>query len=276
MPEFLRSRGLWAGLGITVAAVALIITVEPVRLAVHTVLNGLRERPIEVTPSDEAAAAELVPTQPATLQPGTFVITEVEAPVTLPAADETAMEALPFDPLDIDVPAGFAPDGSSSLQRGGEWLVDVDFELLQSFLSGAEVRIPLPDHLRTRELEVRGPTVLTTTWASADPSRPPLVLTQFAAPQISGPADVDLELIARGIFREFLPPVVARRIELNEIALYRDILGLEPLPKAPPETVALPDGQTLVFWRGESSYVLLAGPLEPDVLIRAAGIEQDG
>ena len=274
MPKTLRSRALWAGLSLTAAVVALLVTVEPVRLAVHHVLNGLREQPIDV----DAGATELrfAATTPAAtgLQPDTFVVTEIEAPISMDIGAAEPLPSLPFEPIEIDAPAGFSAATERTLRQGGAWRVDVDFEQLQSFLAGSQVRIPLPERLRTRAVTVQGPEMLITTWTSAARSGDDLVLVQFAAPQVSAPPEVDLELISRALVREFLPPVLARRIELGEIALYRDILGLEPLDnETEPQWLELPDGRSLVLWRADASYAALMGPLSPEALMRLAGFE---
>lgn len=275
MINVLRSRGLWAGLGLTAAVVALLVTVEPVRLAVHHVLNGLREQPINV--DADAGSLRYAPTTPAAttgLQPDTFVVTEVEAPIEMTIGPSEPLPSLPFEPIELDAPDGFAPAAERTLRQGGAWRIDVDFEQLQSFLAGSQVRIPLPERLRTRAVSVQGPDMLITTWTNGARNDNNLVLVQFAAPQVSAPPEVDLELISRALVREFLPPVLARRIELSEIALYRDILGLEPLDDdAQPESLQLPDGRSLVLWRADASYAALMGPLGPETLMRLAGLE---
>ena len=273
MGKALRFRGLWAGLGLTAAVVALLVTVEPVRLAVHHVLNGLREQPISVAASVQASPATTSPQSVTELQPDTFVVTEIEAPVSIDIGPAESPPDLPFEPIELDAPAGFALS-ERTLRQGGAWRVDIDFEQLQSFLAGSQVRIPLPERLRTRAVTVRGPEMLITTWTSAARSGDPLVLVQFGAPRVSAPPEVDLELISRALVREFLPPVLARRIELSEIALYRDILGLEPLDDGDqPQRWQLPDGRSLVFWRADAAYAALMGPLRPEALLRLAGFE---
>lgn len=275
MTKVLRSRSLWAGLGLTSAVVALLVTVEPVRLAVHHVLNGLREQPINV--DADAGSFRYAPTTPAAtigLQPDTFVVTEVEAPIETNIGPAESLPDLPFQPISLDVPAGFAAVAERTLRQGGAWRIDVDFEQLQSFLAGSQVRVPLPERLRTRAVSVQGPDMLITTWTGATPGDDDLVLVQFAAPQVSAPPEVDLELISRALVREFLPPVLARRIELGEIALYRDILGLEPLDDGDqPQSLQLPDGRSLVLWQVDGAYAALMGPLGPEALMRLAGLE---
>ena len=268
----LRARGLWAGLGLTAVIVALLVTVEPVRLAGHHVLNGLREQPIAIEPIVEGAAVAATPAATTDLPPDTFVITEVEAPMSLDLGPTERLPDLPFQPIELDAPAGFSA-AERTVQRGGSWRVDVDFEQLQSFLAGSQVRIPLPERLRTRAVTVQGPEILITTWTSAAQSGDYLVLVQLAAPRVSAPPEVDLELISRALVREFLPPVLARQIELSEIALYRDVLGLEPLDDSEPQWLQLPDGRSLVHWRAEASYAVLMGPGSPEALLRLAGLE---
>ncbi|MCY4112056.1 MAG: hypothetical protein OXF96_08965, partial [Chloroflexi bacterium] len=181
---------------------------------------------------------------------------------------------LPFQPIALDAPDGFTASAERKMRQGGAWRIDVDFEQLQSFLAGSQVRVPLPERLRTRAVSVQGPDMLITTWTSAAPRDDDLVLVQFAAPLVSAPPEVDLELISQALVREFLPPVLARRIELGEIALYRDILGLEPLDDdAQPQSLQLPDGRSLLLWRAEDSYAALMGPLGPEALRRLAGFE---
>ena len=274
MTAVLRSRGLWAGLGLTAAVVALLITVEPVRLAVHRVLNGLREQPIAIEVGADASTVAPTPAAKTGLQPDTFVVTEVEAPIVMDLGADEPPPSLPFEPIELDAPAGFAVAGDRTVRQGGAWRIDVDFEQLQSFLAGSQVRVPLPERLRTRALSVQGPEMLITTWTSVASGDDDLVLVQFAAPLVSAPPEVDLELISQALVREFLPPVLARRIELGEIALYRDILGLEPLDDdAQPQSLQLPDGRSLVVWRVEDSYAALMGPLGPEALRRLAGLE---
>ncbi|MCY4114279.1 MAG: hypothetical protein OXG33_10130 [Chloroflexi bacterium] len=274
MTKVLRSRGLWAGLGLTAAVVALLVTVEPVRLAVHHVLNGLREQPIAIEAGVDALPVADTPATTTDLQPDTFVVTEVEAPIETIIGPAESLPTLPFEPIELGAPDGFTPAAERTLRQGGAWRVDIDFEQLQSFLAGSQVRIPLPERLRTRAVTVQGPEMLITTWTSAAPSGDDLVFVQFAAPRVSAPPEVDLELISRALVREFLPPVLARRIELGEIALYRDILGLEPLDDgAQPQTLQLPDGRALVLWRADGSYAALLGPLGPEALLRLAGLE---
>jgi len=254
--------------------VALLVTVEPVRLAVHHVLNGLREQPIAVDVGADAPTVAATPAGTTGLAPDTFVVTEVEAPIETLIGPAQPLPPLPFEPIELDVPTGFAVAGDRTVRQGGAWRIDVDFEQLQSFLAGSQVRVPLPERLRTRAVSVQGPEMLITTWSSAAPRGDSLVLVQFAAPQVSAPPEVDLELISRALVREFLPPVLARRIELGEIALYRDILGLDPLNDgAQPQTFQLPDGRSLVLWRADGSYAALMGPLGPSALLRLAGLE---
>ena len=273
MTKVLRARRLWAGLGLTAAVVALLVTVEPVRLAVHHVLNGLREQPIAIEPSSDAPTDTAAPEAAVGLQPDTFVVNEIEAPISVDLGPDDPLPELPFQPMALDPPDGFAGP-ERTLRQGGAWRIDIDFEQLQSFLAGSEVRIPLPERLRTRAVTVQGPEMLITTWTSAARSGDDLVLVQFAAPRVSAPPEVDLELISRALVREFLPPVLARRIELGEIALYRDILGLEPLDDgAQPQSLPLPDGRSLVFWQADASYAALMGPLSPGALLRLAGFE---
>ena len=274
MGKVLQARRLWAGLGLTAVIVALLITVEPFRLAVHHVLNGLREQPIAIEPSADAATVAATPEATTGLPPDTFVITEVEASVYTDLGANEPLPDLPFQPIALDAPDGFTPVAERTLRQGGAWRVDVDFEQLQSFLAGSQVRVPLPERLRTRAVTVQGPDMLITTWRSAAPSEDYMSLVQFAAPKVSAPPEVDLELISRALVREFLPPVLVRRIELGEIALYRDILGLEPLDDgAQPQAFGLPDGRSLVFWRADASYAALVGPLSPEALLRLAGLE---
>ena len=274
MTNVLRTRGLWAGLGLTAAAVALLVTVEPFRLAVHHVLNGLREQPIVIDASADAATVAAAPETTSGLPPDTFVITEVEAPIHTDLGADEPLPDLPFQPIQIDAPDEFTAVAERTLRQGGAWRVDVDFEQLQSFLAGSQVRVPLPERLRTRAVTVQGPDMLITTWRSAAPSEDYMSLVQFAAPKVSAPPEVDLELISRALVREFLPPVLARRVELGEIALYRDVLGLEPLDdSAQPQAFGLPDGRSLVFWRADASYAALVGPLSPEALLRLAGLE---
>ena len=83
MSKILRFRGLWVGLGLTAAIVALLVTVEPVRLTVHTVLNVLREQSIEADASREVPSVVPTPGDAGTLQPDTFVITEIESPASM-------------------------------------------------------------------------------------------------------------------------------------------------------------------------------------------------
>lgn len=263
-----------AGLGLTAAVVALLLTVEPFRLAVHQVLNGLREQPIAIEASAEAPAEAATPAAASGLQPDTFVVTEIEAPISTDLGAAEPLPDLPFEPISLDAPAGFAAEAERTLRQGGAWRIDVDFEQLQSFLAGSQVRVPLPERLRKRAVTVQGPEMLITTWTDGARSGDDLVLVQFAAPQVSAPPEVDLELISRALVREFLPPVLARRIELGEIALYRDILGLEPLDDGDqPQSLQLPDGRSLVFWRADGSYAALMGPLSPEALLRLAGFE---
>ncbi|MCY3783371.1 MAG: hypothetical protein OXG79_06260 [Chloroflexi bacterium] len=274
MTNVLRSRGLWAGLGLTAAVVALLVTVEPVRLAVHHVLNGLREQPINIEAGADAPTVAATPATTTDLAPDTFVITEIEAPVYLDLGATDPLPDLSFQPMELDAPAGFAVAAERTLRQGGAWRIDVDFEQLQSFLAGSQVRVPLPERLRTRAVSVQGPDMLITTWTNGARRDNDLVLVQFATPLVSAPPEVDLELISQALVREFLPPVLARRVELSEIALYRDILGLEPLSDdAEPQSLQLPDGRALVFWRAEDSYAALMGPLGPEALRRLAGIE---
>ena len=274
MGKVLRSRGLWAGLGLTATVVALLVTVEPVRLAVHHVLNGLREQPINVEAGADASTVAATPATTTDLAPDTFVVTEVDAPIVMDLGADDPLPDLPFQPMALEAPAGFATAAEQTLRQGGAWRIDVDFEQLQSFLAGSQVRVPLPERLRTRPVNVQGPDMLITTWTSAATAGDDLVLVQFAAPLVSAPPEVDLELISRALVREFLPPVLARRIELGEIALYRDILGLEPLDDgAQPQTLQLPDGRSLVLWRAGGSYAALMGPLGPEALLRLAGLE---
>ncbi len=278
MGKALRSRGLWAGVVLTAAAVALLVTVEPVRLAVHQVLNGLREQAIPVETGEYAYAPLGTATPPAAtgLQPDTFVVTEVEAPISMDLAADDSLPDLPFQPIELDALAGFTVPAERTLQQGGSWRVDVDFEQLQSFLAGSQVRVPLPDRLRTRAVTIQGPEMLITTWTSAARSGDYLVLVQFAAPRVSAPPEIDLELISQALVREFLPPVLARQIELSEIALYRDVLGLDPLDDdSQPQWLQLPDGRTLVYWRAEASYAVLMGPGSPEALLRLAGLEPE-
>ena len=261
-------------MGLTAAFVALLITVEPVRLTVHNVLNGLRVQPILVEAGDEIPPVAQAPVDAGTLQPDTFVITEIEAPVAVTIGAAEPLPPLSFEPFILDPPPDFGPAGEYTLQQGGSWRVDIDFEKLQSFLAGAEVRVPLPENLRTREATVRGPEILVASWPSVAPAGDSLVLVQFAAPRISAPPEVDLELISRALVREFLPPVLARRIDINEIALYRDVLGLEPLDDGgEPQWLRLPGGTSLLVWRADGSYAALVGPLEPEALMRLAGFE---
>lgn len=274
MTNVLRSRGLWAGLGLTAAVVTLLVTVEPVRLAVHHVLNGLREQPINIEAGADAPTVAATPATTTDLAPDTFVITEIEAPVYLDLGATDPLPDLSFQPMELDAPVGFAVAAERTLRQGGAWRIDVDFEQLQSFLAGSQVRVPLPERLRTRAVSAQGPDMLITTWTSAAPRDDDLVLVQFAAPLVSAPPEVDLELISQALVREFLPPVLARRIELGEIALYRDILGLEPLDDdAQPQSLQLPDGRSLLLWRAEDSYAALMGPLGPEALRRLAGLE---
>ncbi len=276
MGKILQARGLWAGLGLTAVIVALLVTVEPVRLAVHHVLNGLREQPIPVETGEYAYAPLGTATPPAAtgLQPDTFVVTEVEAPTSMDLAADDSLPDLPFQPIELDAPAGFTVPAERTLQQGGSWRVDVDFEQLQSFLAGSQVRVPLPDRLRTRAVTVQGPEMLITTWTSAARSSAYLVLVQFAAPRVSAPPEVDLELISQALVREFLPPVLARQIELSEIALYRDVLGLDSLDDdSQPQRLQLPDGRSLVHWRADGSYAVLMGPGSPEALLRLAGLD---
>ena len=274
MGKALRSRGLWIGLALTAGLIALLVTVEPVRLAVHHVLNGLREQPIAVEAGGDVQAVAPTPAAAPGLQPDTFVITEIEAPVSIVIVASESLPTLAFEPIALDAPPGFLAAGDRTLRQGGSWRVDVDFEQLQSFLAGAEMRVPLPERLRTRPVTVRGPEMLVTTWPSAAAAVDSLVLMQFSAPQVSAPPEVDLELISQALVREFLPPVLARRIELSEIALYRDILGLEPLDdNDQPQSLELPDGRSVVFWRAGASYAALIGPLGPEALLRLAGFE---
>ncbi len=274
MTSVLRSRGLWAGLGLTAAVVALLVTVEPVRLAVHHVLNGLREQPIDVEADADAPTVAATPATTTDLAPDTFVVTEIDAPIYLDLGATAPLPDLPFQPMKLDAPAGFAVAAERTLRQGGAWRIDVDFEQLQSFLAGSQVRVPLPERLRTRAVSVQGPDMLITTWTSAAPGGDDLVLVQFAAPLVSAPPEVDLELISQALVREFLPPVLARRIELGEIALYRDFLGLEPLDDdAQPQSLQLPDGRSVLLWRAEDSYAALMGPLGPEALRRLAGFE---
>ncbi len=274
MSTVLRYRGLWAGLGLTAAFVALLVTVEPARLAVHNVLSGLRVQPIRIESSSEAPSVVPTPGDAGTLQPDTFVITEIEAPVAVTIGAAEPLPPLSFEPFILDPPPGFGPADEYTLQQGGSWRVDIDFEKLQSFLAGAEVRVPLPENLRTRAATVRGPEILVTRWASNASTGDPLVLVQFAAPRITAPPEVDLELISRALVREFLPPVLARRIDINEIALYRDVLGLEPLDDgAQPQWLRLPGGTSLLYWRADGSYAALVGPLDRAALMRLAGFE---
>lgn len=274
MTKVLRSRGLWAGLGLTAAVVALLVTVEPVRLTVHHVLNGLREEPIAVDVGADATAVAATPEAATGLAPDTFVVTEVEAPIETLIGPAQPLPPLPFEPIELDAPTGFAVAGDRTVRQGGAWRIDVDFEQLQSFLAGSQVRIPLPERLRTRAVSVQGPEMLVTTWTTAAPGGDDLVLVQFAAPEVSAPPEVDLELISRALVREFLPPVLARQIELGEIALYRDVLGLEPLDDgAQPQSLQLPDGRSLVLWRANGAYAALMGPLGPEALLRLAGLE---
>lgn len=273
MGKVLRARGLWAGLGLTALIVALLVTVEPVRLAVHQVLNGLREQPMAIDPIVDGTAVAATPAATTDLPPDTFVITEAEAPMSLDLGPTERLPDLPFQPIELDAPAGFSA-AERTVQQGGSWRVDVDFEQLQSFLAGSQVRVPLPERLRTRTVTVQGPEVLVTTWASTAPSSDSLVLVQFAAPRVSAPPEVDLELISQALVREFLPPVLARQIELREIALYRDILGLRPLDDdRQPQTLQFPDGRALVHWRADDSYAVLMGRGSPEALLRFAGLE---
>ena len=274
MSKVLRFRGLWVGLGLTAAIVALLVTVEPVRLTVHSVLNVLREQSIEADTSREVPSVVPTPGDAGTLHPDTFIITEIESPASMAIGVAELLPPLSFEPLMLDAPPGFTPATEYTLQHGGSWRVDIDFEKLQSFLAGAEVRIPLPESLRTRAATIRGPEILVTRWASAAPAGDPLILVQFAAPNITAPPEVDLELICRELVRETLPPVLARRIDITEIALYRDVLGLEPLDDgAESQWLQLPGGQSLLFWRADGSYAALVGPLDRDALMRLAGFE---
>ncbi|MDE2991983.1 MAG: hypothetical protein OXU21_13135 [Chloroflexota bacterium] len=274
MGKVLRARRLWAGLVVTAAAVALLVTVEPVRLAVHEVLNGLREQPMAIEPIVEGTAAAATPAATTDLPPDTFVITEVEAPIYLDLGATEPLPELQFQPITLDAPAGFDAAAERTVQQGGSWRVDVDFEQLQRFLAGSQVRVPLPERLRTRAVTIQGPEILVTTWTSTAPSSDDLVLVQFAAPRVSAPPEVDLELISQALVREFLPPVLARQIVLREIALYRDILGLRPLEDdGQPQTLQLPDGRALVHWRADDSYAVLMGPGSPKALLRLAGLE---
>ena len=276
MGKVLRARGLWAGLALTAAAVALLVTVEPVRVAVHHVLNGLREQPMAIEPTVEGTATAATPAATTGLPPDTFKITEVEAPNSLDLGPTERLPDLPFQAIELDAPTGFTAT-ERTVRQGGSWRVDVDFEQLQSFLAGSQVRVPLPERLRTRAVNVQGPDMLITTWSSTAPSGDDLVLVQFAAPRVSAPPEVDLELISRALVREFLPPVLARRIELGEIALYRDILGLEPLDDdGPPQWLRLPDGRALVHWRVDDSYAVLMGSGSSETLLRLAGFEPGG
>lgn len=273
MGKALRARGLWAGLGLTAVIVALLVTVEPVRLAVHQVLNGLREQPMAIDPIVDGTAVAATPAVTTDLPPDTFVITEVEAPMSLDLGPTERLPDLPFQPIELDAPSGYSA-AERTVRQGGSWRVDVDFEQLQRFLAGSQVRVPLPERLRTRPVTVQGPEMLVTTWVSTAPSGDDLVLVQFAAPLVSAPPEVDLELISQALVREFLPPVLARQIELREIALYRDILGLEPLDDdGQPQTLQLPDGRALVHWRAEDSYAVLMGPGGSEALLRLAGFE---
>ncbi len=251
--------------------VALIVTVEPVRLALHTVLNGLRVTPLEIKPETATPSPAAPAAAQATLQPDTFVVTEVEPSRWIESAGPDELANLPFEALTIDRPPEFAAPPERQVWIGGESRVAVDFGKLAEFLSASEVRVPLPPSLRQGDVEIRGGAMLINTWPSARPESAPLVLMQIKPPSISGPPQLDLELIVDALLREVLPPVVSRQTRAAEVPLIRDALGL-PGSESPvePRAFNLPDGPGAVAWSIDGVTVVLAGQFDSATLLRLA------
>lgn len=264
---------VWAAVGALVVLIVLIVTVEPVRLTVHAGLNVLRRTPLEVAvEAREPRGADPTQTVDA-LPPDAIEVTVVREPEIVTDPTRAQLAELPFEVLTVDPPTGFDAGPSTLSAARGAWDVQVDFEKLQPFLRGQDIRIPLPPSLRTQMIQIEGGATVVTRWAGLSDRGHSLTLVQLAAPRVTSPDGLDLELIATAIQREFLPPVISRQIQIADIPLLRDALGISAPPDREPQpmrALRLPDGRRVVWFNAADSLLVLVGPLSDDELLDLA------
>ena len=272
-----RRRLLWAWAAVLAALVVVLVLAEPAREALHVFLNGLRTSPLELTSEDatgprgepERAAAD----GPVTLSPDAFTVTEVQPTKTVANPSDEDLEQAGIVPITIAPPAGYEQSPEQTVTTGGVWSIEIDIEELQAFLTSSEVRIPLPRALERAVLDVSGAALASTVWPPSAGTSTPLELHQIRAPRVTGPPELDLELVAEAILRELLPPVIARGTSVRDVPILRQTLGL-PAPadaeSGAPQVFALPDGQSIATWTSDQATMVLIGPLDPDALLRVA------
>lgn len=264
---------VWAAIGALVVLIVLIVTVEPVRLTVHAGLNALRRTPLEVAiEAREPRGAEPTGTVDA-LPPDAIEITVVREPEIVTGPTRAQLAELPFEMLTVDPPNGFDAGPSTLSVARGAWDVQVDLEKLQPFLRGQDIRIPLPPSLRTQMIQIVGGATVVTRWAGLSDRGRSLTLVQLAAPRVTSTDGLDLEPIATAIQHEFLPPVIARQIQIAGIPLVRDALGISAPPDQEPRAMRplrLPDGRRVVWFNAADSLLVLVGPLSDDELLDLA------
>ena len=264
---------VWATVGALAVLIVLIVTVEPVRLTVHAGLNALRRTPLEVAvTARESRGVEPNKTVDA-LPPDAVEITVVREPEIVTDPTHAQLAELPFEVLTIDPPTGFDAGPSTLAAARGAWDVQIDFEKLQPFLRGQDIRIPLPPSLRTQIIQIEGGATVVTRWAGLSDRGHSLTLVQLAAPRVTSPDGLDLEFIAAAIQREFLPPVISRQIEIADIPLLRDALGISAPRDREPRVMRplrLPDGRRVLWFNAADSVLVLVGHVSDDQLLDLA------
>ncbi len=272
-----RRRLVAASTAILAAFVVVLVLAEPAREALHTFLNGLRTSPLELASEDvfgPRGERDRVATDgPFTLSPDAFTVTEIQPATVLSDPSDEDLDRAGIVPVTIAAPIGFEQAPERTLTTGGVWSIAIDIEEFGAFLTSSEVRIPLPRALERAVLNVSGAALITTVWPPSAGTGASLDLHQIRAPRVSGPPELDLELVAEALLREFLPPVIARGTSIRDIPILRQALGL-PAPDdadgAAPQVFQLPDGRSIATLTSDDATLVLIGPLDPEALLRVA------
>ncbi len=300
--QLLRSRALWAALSATAVAAALLATLQPVREATHTALGWLRTETLTIEAADAADAADAEPQAP----PDAFQVEWLERAGMLTNVTGGELADLPFDLVTLDPPRGFVSAPVYAVAGAGTMRVSLDSSGLQALLDGGagmetppggsagaaasaadeapaassspqaappRAAVRLASGFADQEFTVAGGAVVMTTWAAANPGGAPLTLVQIEPPTVSGLTQADLRRLSRVLGQLFLPPIVSAQVEISELPLVRDALGLNDDADdadEPPRVTELPDGSAAVTWTAGRATLILTGPLPPDDLRRLA------